>query len=193
MIRDHRLRVFTTSDLLTLTGLSRSAAAHALRRMASRRLVRRIKRGLWMNDLAQDISPYEIVPHLVAPWPAYVSLYSALADYGVVQEIPQIIYAVTSSRTRRYQTPLGSFHFHHLPARLIWGYEMKQVGRASYPIAEPEKAFLDLAYLALIPRSPLELPHRRSRKWNLDARKLKAYAARFQFPPITASLRRLLQ
>lgn len=190
VIRGHRLRVFTTSDLMTLTGLSRTAAAHALRRVASRQLVRRIKRGLWINGMTEDIAPYELVPHLVAPWPAYVSLYSALAGYGVVQEIPQIIYAVTSSRPRRYRTPLGSFHFHHLPARLIWGYEMKRAGGAAYPIAEPEKAFLDLAYLALIPRSPLELPRGRGKAWNLDRGKLKEYAARFGFPPLIAYLNR---
>jgi len=189
VMRDHRLRVFTTSDVLTLTGMRRSAATHALRRMAARRLVVRVRRGLWVNGMAEDLSPYELVRHLAAPWPAYVSLYSALADYGVVQEIPHVIYAVTAGRTRRYHTPLGGLHFHHLPARLIWGYAMKQVGRAVFPLAEPEKALLDLAYLALTPRSPLTLPQRRERRWPLNAATLKAYAARFECPPLAALLR----
>ncbi len=189
VIRDHELRIFTTSDFVTLAGVSRSAAAHVLRRLASHRLVLRVARGLWMNGMAGDISPYEVVRPLVAPWPAYVSLYSALADYGLVQEIPQIIYAVTSSRVRRYRTPLGVFHFHHLPQRLLWGYEMKRAGRVAYPMAEPEKAFLDLAYLALVPRSGLKFPRRRGRRWALSAQKLRRYAARFDFPPLAAFLR----
>jgi len=188
VIRDHRLRVFTTSDFLALTGMSRPAATHALRRMASRRLVLRITRGLWVNGMTEDISPYELVRPLVAPWPAYVSLYSALADCGVVQEIPQVVYAVTSSRARRYRTPLGVFHFHHLPERLLWAYEMKQTRRAVYPIAEPEKAFLDLAYLTLAPRSRLKLPYRRGGRWNLNLERLRQYAARFDSPSLAAFL-----
>ena len=190
VLRDHLLRVFTTSDVLTLTGMRRSAATHALHRMAARRLVVRVQRGVWVNGMVEDVSPYELVRHLAAPWPAYVSLYSALADHGVVQEIPHITYAVTAGRTRRCQTPLGALYFHHLPARLIWGYVMKQVGRGVFPLAEPEKAWLDLAYLALTPRSPLALPPRRERRWPLNAATLKAYAARFEYPPLAASLRR---
>jgi len=169
VIRDHRLRVFTTSDVLTLTGMRRSAATHALRRMAARRLVIRVRRGVWVNGMVEDVSPYELVRHLAAPWPAYVSLYSALADSGVVQEIPHVIYAVTAGRTRRCQTPLGAFYFHHLPARLIWGYALRQVGRAVFPLAEPEKAWLDLAYLALTPRSPPHsAPHAQAREHFLN-------------------------
>ena len=44
---------------------------------------------------------------------------------------------------------------------------------------------MDLVYLALIPRSPLELPIKREHKWDLDKEKLKRYAARFKFEPLT--------
>lgn len=191
IIRKHRLRFFTTADLVTLTGMHPSAATQALRRLAARDLTGRLKRGLWMNRLQEDLHPYEAVPHLTAPWPAYVSLYSALADYGLVEEIPQVTYAVSSNKPRRYLTPMGSFHIHHLPERLIWGYEMRKTGRGSYPMAEPEKAFLDLVYLALIPRSGLRFPHKRQRRWNLDAAKLRRAAARFDFPPLVSHLKRL--
>lgn len=190
LLRTHRLRFFTTADLRILAGMKPSAAAQALRRLATQELLERIKRGLWANRLVDDIHPYEAIPYLAAPWPAYVSLHSALADYGIVEEIPQVVYAVSPNRPRRFQTPLGSFHFHHLPEHLIWGYEMKRAGGASYPIAEPEKAFLDLAYLALIPRSPLTFPHKRTRRWNLDPAKLRRYAARFNFAPLKDYLKR---
>lgn len=193
LLRDHRLRVFTTSDVVTLTGLHRPAATHALRRLAARRLVTRIKRGLWINALADDVVSYELVPHLAAPWPAYVSLHSALADAGVIQEIPHVVYAVTAGRARRDQTPLGTVEFHHLPARLLWGYAMRQQGRATYPVAEPEKAFLDLAYLALLPRSGLHLPPRRGRTWPLDHRTVTKYAAHFGRPALTTLVKTLFR
>lgn len=185
LIRKHGLRVFTTADMLTLTAMAPAAATQALVRLAEQDLIVRIKRGVWVSRLSPDFHPYEAVPHLVAPWPAYVSLYSALADYGVVEEVPQVVYAVSPANPRRCRTPVGDFHIHHLPQRLIWGYEMRRMGHGSYPMAEPEKAFLDQVYLALVPRSPIGFPHKRNRRWKLDARRLKKYAARFRSHALT--------
>lgn len=189
ILREQELRIFTTGDLMTLAGLSGAAATHALERLAKHRLVTRLKRGLWANRLVVDLHPYEAVPYLRAPWPTYVSLQSALSDYGLIEEVPQVIYALSSAMPRRFVTGLGAFHFHHLPVRLIWGYEMKTAGRSRYPLADPEKAFLDLAYLALTPRSRLEVPPKRGRRWKLDRNRLGAYARRFEWPPLSAWLR----
>lgn len=189
LIHKHGLRVFTTADFLTLTAMAPDAATHALGRLAAQDLLLRIKKGVWVNKIAADINPYEAIPYLRAPWPAYLSLYSALADYGIVEEIPHVIYGVSSALPKRYKTPIGEFRIHHLPQRLIWGYEARRSGNGSYPVAEPEKAFLDLVYLALTPRSPLGLPHKRGRKWNLDKGKLQRYARRFKFEPLTEWLK----
>lgn len=190
LLAKHELRVFTTADIITLTGLAPAAATKALTRLAGEDLVSRIKKGVWVSRLSTDLNPYEAVPYLRAPWPAYTSLYSALADYGLIEEIPQVVYGVSSAPPKRYRTSIGEFSIHHLPERLIWGYEITRQGHARYPIAEPEKAFLDLIYLALIPRSPLELPHKRERKWDLDKAKLKRYADRFKFKPLTNWLKK---
>lgn len=189
MLRQHNLRVFTTADLITLTGLKNAAATQALLRLSSQDIVVRIKRGVWVNRLASDVNPYEAVPFLRAPWPSYVSLHSALADHGVVEEIPHVIYAVTSTMPGKYSTPIGEFRFHHLPRHLIWGFEVRQAGSGQYPMADREKAFLDLVYLALTPRSPLQLPHKRGRAWELDRAKLTAYAKRFRYAPLESWLK----
>lgn len=189
LLRKHDLRIFTTADIITLSGLTDAAAGQHLLRLASQDIIVRIKRGVWANRLAADLNPYEAVPFLRAPWPAYVSLHSALADYGVVQEIPHVIYAVTSTMPRRYSTPIGEFRFHHLPERLIWGFEARQTGSGNYPVADREKAFLDLIYLALTPRSPLQLPHKRGRAWELDKEKLALYASRFKYAPLESWLK----
>lgn len=184
LIRKHGLRVFTTADFLTLSGMAPDAATHALGRLAAQDLLARIKRGVWVSRAFADINPYEAVPYLRAPWPAYVSLHSALADYGVVEDIPHVIYGVSSALPKRYKTPIGEFRIHHLPQHLIWGYEARRSGGGICPMAEPEKAFLDLVYLALTPRSPLELPRKRGRRWNLDKGKLFRYARRFNYEPL---------
>ncbi len=189
LLRKHDLRVFTTADLITLTGLTDVAASQALLRLACQNLVVRIKRGVWVSGLVSDLNAYEAVPFLRAPWPAYVSLHTALADYGVIEEIPHVIYAVTSTMPRKYPTPIGEFRFHHLPERLMWGFEVRQTGSGSYPVADREKAFLDLLYLALTPRSPLQAPHKRGRTWELDKAKLTVYAKRFRYAPLESWLK----
>lgn len=189
LIQQHQLRIFTTADFKTLSGLEAAAATVALSRLAKNDLVMRIKRGVWVNKLAADLNPYEAIPYLRAPWPAYVSLYSALSDYGVIEEIPHVVYGVSSAATKTYNTTFGEFRIHRLPSRLVWGSEVKQAGRGSYLIADREKAFLDLVYLALTRRSPLRLPHKRERRWELDRAKLTAYARRFDFEPLKAWLK----
>lgn len=189
LIQRHGLRVFTTSDFKTLAGLREAAAAVMLARLAADGLLARIKRGVWVNKLASDLNPYEAAPHLRAPWPVYVSLYSALADYGVVEEIPHAIYAVSPAIPKIYRTEIGEFRIHHLPGRLMWGYETRRAGRGAYLIADREKAFLDLVYLGLAKRSPLRPPHKRGRSWDLDKRLLTAYALRFEVPGLEAWLK----
>ena len=71
----------------------------------------------------------------------------------------------------------------------MWGFEMRQTGLGQYPIADREKAFLDLVYLALTPRSPLQLPHKRGRAWELDKFTLTVYAKRFNYAPLKSWLK----
>ena len=185
LLTSHRIRIFTTGDLLTLTRMNSAAGTHALRRLEAQGLVMRIKRSVWINRAGSPVNPYEAVPYLRAPWPTYVSLYSALADSGAIEEIPQIVYAVSAAMPRRYKTLVADYSFHHLPIRLIWGFHPLQTGGGTYPVAEPEKAFLDLAYLALTPRSSLGLPRKRGRRWELSGGKVRSYTKRFGYPPLS--------
>ena len=44
-----------------------------------------------------------------------------------------------------YQTTFKNMFYHHIDQRLFWGYQKLE----NVFLAEPEKAFLDLAYLSL--------------------------------------------
>jgi hypothetical protein len=165
LIQEHKLRFFRTGDVVTLSGLTTSAAAKALDRLATQGLLQKMKRGLWVRKNLEGLNPFEAVPFLTAPWPSYVSLYSALAHHGIVEEIPHVIYAVSAGRPSPMKTPLGQFFIHHLPAHLIWGFAMQREGSASYP---------------LIPRSPLGFPYKRDKRWKLNLTTLARYARRFE-------------
>ena len=178
------LRIFTTRDLAILGRMSPATASQSLLRLAADGLVVRLRRGIWANKTAARLHPAEAVQHLAHPWPAYISLHTALSIHGLIEEVPMVVQAISPKIPGKRSTPLGEIRFHHLPARLMWGHATHRIGPASFPLAEPEKALLDLAYLALIPRSPLGFPRKRTRRWALNRSLLLAYARRFSFPPL---------
>ena len=83
---------------------------------------------------------------LTAPFPAYVSLQSALYLHGMISQVPSVTYAVTLARTRRFVTPLGTVSLHHVNPAFFFGYE--DAGRTGGRLATPEKALVDFLYLS---------------------------------------------
>jgi hypothetical protein len=83
--------------------------------------------------------------YLTAPFPAYVSLQSALYRHGMISQIPSVTYAVSVARTRTFDTPLGTVSVHHLDPAFFFGFETVGEGRGA--MATPEKALLDALYL----------------------------------------------
>lgn len=156
--KKNNLRVFTTAGAITLTNSSAAATVKLLGRLAQDKIVLRLKKGVWVNLLSHSFRLEEALPFLTAPWPSYISLYSALSEYGWIAEIPTRIFAISGGRPVRFKTPLGEIDVHHLPPKAMWGFEMRISGEGSFPIAVPEKAYLDTVYLASIPRSPIRMP-----------------------------------
>lgn len=101
LLRKNELRIFRTTDIATLTGMSASSATHILERLRKQNLLTKNKRGLWVNALSSNINSFEYLPYLTAPWPSYVSLHSALSGLGIIEEIPHVIYGVTAGAARQ--------------------------------------------------------------------------------------------
>ncbi len=108
-----------------------------------------LRRGLY--SLAP---PYQkVVPHpfLIAnrlQAGSYVSLQSALANYGMIPEYVPVTTSVTTSHPGTYHTPFGQFDFHHIQVDWFRAYRLVDLGNDQQAfIATPEKALLDLVYL----------------------------------------------
>ncbi|MBI3297854.1 MAG: hypothetical protein HYZ75_06810 [Elusimicrobia bacterium] len=185
-----RRRVFLTRDAAVETALPAHTLARVLKRAGDLELAAQLKRGVWASLLAAPPHPFEPVPYLRAPWPAYVSLYSALSAHGVLEETPRTVFAATAGPSLRLGTPLADYSFHHLPTRFMWGFESRRTEKAVYPLALPEKALLDTVYLAGVPRSPIGYPAAREDGWALDRALLRRFARRFAVPKVTLWLRR---
>jgi predicted transcriptional regulator of viral defense system len=144
-----RLRTLATPvvesrDAAALLQVSTSNATTILRRLAKSGMIAHLSRGRWLvNEKIDRLALPELIS---APYPAYISMQSALFHHGLIEQIPSVIYAVTPARPRRLQTPMGTISFHRMPPELFLGFELSP--RSDAKIATPEKALFDLLYLA---------------------------------------------
>ncbi len=135
--------VITTGDVALHLRMARPAASRTLARLAAAGLVSRIRHGLW--SLGLEIDPLLLPEHLTAPFPAYVSLHTALHLHGMISQVPRVVYAVSLAPTRRVHTSVAVFSLHRLAPAFFGGFETTAGG---VRLATPEKALLDLLYLA---------------------------------------------
>jgi predicted transcriptional regulator of viral defense system len=143
-LRTLAVPVVETRDVAALLQVSTSNATTILRRLAQRGMITHLSRGRWL--VHEKIDRLALPELISAPYPAYISLQSALFHHGLIEQIPSVVYAVTPARPRRLQTPLGTISFHHMPPELFKGFEL--VSRSNAKVATPEKALFDLLYLA---------------------------------------------
>jgi predicted transcriptional regulator of viral defense system len=139
-----RQPVFTTADAAAILRAPTGTASQVLGRLASPGHVIRLKRGLWA--LPDRITPLQAAHWMTAPFPAYVSLQSALFHHGMVSQIPEVVYVVSPARTQRIRTLLGTYSIHHLQPPFFFGYDILKDGITR--MALPEKALIDLLYLS---------------------------------------------
>ena len=136
--------VVETRDVAALLQATTSNATTILRRLAQRGMITHLARGRWlMNEKLDRLALPELIS---APYPAYVSLQSALFHHRLIEQIPSVLYVVTPARPRRLRTPMGTISFHRMPPALFKGFELASHSDAK--IAIPEKALFDLLYLA---------------------------------------------
>ncbi len=181
--------VVRTSDVAAVLGESSYAASKTLARLSAAGLVQPVRHGIYWIATGQ-VDPYVLPEYLTDPYPSYVSLQTALYLHGMIEQIPEVVYVISLSRTARVRTTVGTFSVHRVVPRFFGGYDMRPNGAK---IATPEKALLDVAYLSsgktrLFKALPeLELPRsfreRVAREWisrlpspNARARVERAFA-----------------
>jgi predicted transcriptional regulator of viral defense system len=90
--------------------------------------------------------------------PSYISLHHALAYYGIIPEAVMNITNITTLKTASFQNKFGNFTYQTIQAALFFGFDIKTLQQgATYAIATPEKALLDLLYLYPIYNTETEM------------------------------------
>lgn len=161
--------ILQTREAAARLHASTSSASHTLSALERAGLVHRLQRGLWA--LAPNIEPFTLAPFLTAPYPAYVSFWSALHRHDMIEQIPRAISVASTDRTRRATTTIGIYAIHHLAPELFDGYTGTE--QHGY-LATPEKALFDTVYIRAARGAQIFLPeltlprnftHTRLRTW----------------------------
>jgi predicted transcriptional regulator of viral defense system len=139
-----RVPAVTTADAAAVLGVSGTAASQLLRRLSKAGLVTAFRKGVWA--LVERPDALALAEYVTAPYPAYVSLQTALYQRGLIEQIPSMIYLVSLARSAQVETAIGTYSVHHVQPALFGGFEVLQ--DSGIKLALPEKALIDLLYLS---------------------------------------------
>jgi predicted transcriptional regulator of viral defense system len=145
--------VIETGEAAARLGVSTSRASQILRSLQDSGLARQLRHGLW--TVRDDLDPFILPAYLTAPFPAYVSFWSALARHGMIEQIPRQVSVASPGRARRVGTSIGTYSIHHLAPRLFDGYRGSE--ETGY-LATPEKALFDTVYVRAPRGGSVQLP-----------------------------------
>jgi predicted transcriptional regulator of viral defense system len=145
--------IIQTREAIARLDTSPVRVSQILRALEDAGLISRLRHGLWL--LKPDVDPFVLPPYLTAPFPAYVSLWSALSRHGMIEQIPRQIFVASLDRPRKIKTTRGTFSIHHLAPEVFGGFTGSS--ETGY-IATPEKALFDTVYLRAARRGPVFLP-----------------------------------
>jgi predicted transcriptional regulator of viral defense system len=80
--------------------------------------------------------------------PSYISLHTALSNYGLIPEAIVQITSVTTLKTAAFKNNFGEFSYKSVRCDLMFGYAPRAVGEGLFALqATIEKALVDLLYL----------------------------------------------
>ena len=134
--------VISTGEAAAALRMSVSSASRLLASLAQEGHAVRLRSGLWSVGIRAP-DPFMLAPEVTRPHPSYVSFESALAYYGMIDQLPREVSIASLDRARRIATSVGMFAIHHLPPALFGGWQETARGR----VAGPEKALFDIAYV----------------------------------------------
>ncbi|MFA5776957.1 MAG: hypothetical protein WC906_00770 [Parcubacteria group bacterium] len=133
---------FSFSDLRKIAPMEENGLKVSLNRLVKNGALLRLSRGIYATNLS-NVEWNKLALELYSQ--SYLSFEWALAYHKILSQQPINLTLATAKRSRTINVSDYIFIYHHIRPELFWGYEK----RDNVMIADPEKAFLDLAYLSI--------------------------------------------
>ena len=140
--------IFTTRDFASYSSISMPAASKRLSRLADKKLLTRITKGLWANTSHPWFHPLACVPYLLGKEQGYVSFLTALHLHGLISQIPKTLQIATTGHARTLNSPVGDYEFLQIKPELMKQGTQWSDTHLPYIIATAEKALIDTLYLS---------------------------------------------
>ena len=115
----------------------------------------RLKRGLYVVSPQENglLLSLNLIGNMLYG-PSYVSMLTALREYGLIPERVEIVQSMTTHLTVSFENKVGRFEYLHCAKEYYpIGITQRQEEGVNYLIATPEKALCD--YIISTPRLPL--------------------------------------
>jgi predicted transcriptional regulator of viral defense system len=167
--------IVRVKEFASKSRISESAVKKALRRHAAKGILEEVSRGLYLNTLASGFSPRDVVN--VVRTNSYISLESALAEWGISTQHPVALTCVSTLDARTIKTKSLNISYRKINEALFWGFQEEKTRYSTYKIAEPEKALLDWIYFSHNDGLPVVLDEFRFE--NLSRSRLVDYAKKY--------------
>ncbi len=149
LFRNRQNPEITTTMLMGLLS-GYSDARKKINSMVKQGYLKPIKQGVYLIAEDYQLLPYskELLANLIYG-PSYISLETALSNYGFIPERVSITTSICFNRGRFFSTLVGDFEYHHLKDTIYApGVQLKEVHKDTFcQYATPEKALLDFIYL----------------------------------------------
>ena len=185
---------FFTNDDIRLFGLK--VYKYQLNLWQKKGYIIQIKRGLYLfSEYKEQLSAFQLAQPIYSP--SYISLESALSEYGLIPEFVPSTTSITTRTTRQFSNCFGAFYFRHLKQDLFWGYVSVAGQYGNYFLAEAEKAVLDYLYLnsgAIKNDSDLDAIRINYEEFNrqIEKKKMLKYAQAFGSKKLIRVTRRII-
>jgi predicted transcriptional regulator of viral defense system len=119
-----------------------------IRKLMNKGILVPLKRGMYLHKPVgrQGNAPKEIISNNLLG-PSYISLDYALAYHGLIPEAVHTLTAVTTKRSKIFNTAIGVFSYRQInPAIFGLGVSIEKTNAGSFLIAGKEKALCDKIY-----------------------------------------------
>lgn len=173
---------FNFSDLRKIANLDDESLRVTISRMIKSGEIRKIIKGYYcLPDVILDLP--KIAVEIYAP--SYLSFEWALGQYGILSQKSYSLTLSTTKRAKQISLEEANIVYRHIQLDLFFGYILKD----EYLIAEPEKAFLDLAYLSLNGYAKFDAEEMNLEL--LDKKKIKEYLKKFNSRKLTRFIEKI--
>ena len=187
--------IFTLDDLRVIFS-SQPISSRQLNRWQESGYILKLKNGVYLlEDYQNSVHPFLMANLLYQP--SYVSLESALYEYGFIPDVTQAITSISTKKTWLTDVLNNRFDYKKIKRDCFIGYGASKYLNYDVMMAEPEKALVDFFYFnknRLKNKSQIDglRFNYENLKQKVDKEKLRHYTALFNSETLNDLIKKLI-